>query len=136
MRGCRVFQAPWTTRIGRSRQAFMRPKGRKPVGSQPLTATTPANRSGKAQAEAVGDGRTFATTHQEDPFRMNVQQAAGFPDGGEDAVLEAIEIVRLGIEESPTNDLGLATLRSAASARCDHAARNRGPSRIRPGDHA
>ena len=48
--GERLFQAPWTTSTGKSRHALRRPRGLRPTGSQPLMATTPANRSGYVRA--------------------------------------------------------------------------------------
>jgi hypothetical protein len=42
---------------------------------------------------------------------MDVEQAAGFPDRREDALLETVKVVRLGIKEGASDSLGLGTSR-------------------------
>ena len=89
--GTLEFHAPCTTNMGRSRQAFRRPSGRKPTGSQPLIATTPANRSGKRQTQPVGDRGPFAAADQKDPLRVHVQQPARLEDRREHSLFQAVE---------------------------------------------
>ena len=82
------------------------PQGQEAV-RQPAVDRDHAGESfGVTEAEAVGGGRPLAAAHQEDPLGMNVQQAASLPDRGEDAFLEAVDVIRLGIEEGAANDLG------------------------------
>ena len=71
------------------------------AGRQPTVHGDHASEAlGIAETEAVGDRCSFSTADEEDPFRMDVEQAAGFPDRREDAVLETVKVVRLGIKEA------------------------------------
>src|SRR5271165_5345946 len=82
------------------------------AGRQPSVNGDHASEAlGVAQTEAVGDRCSFSAADEEDPFRMDVEQAAGFSDRREDAILETVKVVRLGIKESAADSLGLGTSR-------------------------
>ena len=54
---------------------------------------------GECQTQPVGQGSSLSTAHQENPLGMDMQQAASFSDGRENCLLQAIDVIGLGVEQ-------------------------------------
>jgi hypothetical protein len=66
---------------------------------------------GIAETKAVRHRGSISAADKEDPFRVDMKQAAGLPDCCEDAILETVKVVWLRIEEGAADDLRLGTSR-------------------------